>query len=74
MLSELHVILSHLKPYPKMIILGERSLELIVNEFKEKHVYGLKVNLKGEPVIIWGMRIKLDKDNPYTFIISADEV
>jgi hypothetical protein len=74
MIKELDYILRFLNPYPKMIILGEKSLENLVNEFKKNRTYGLKVNLKNEPVEIWGMRIKIDKENPYTFIISKDEV
>ena len=74
MIDELSVVLRWCKPYPKMIILGERKLELIVKEFKETQTYGLKVNLKGQPGVIWGMKIKIDKENPYTFIISKDEV
>lgn len=49
------------KPYPDKIILGMDVFERIKNEMKQQGMYGLKVNLLGEYVELFGMVIEIDK-------------
>ncbi len=49
------------KPYPAKIILGTDVFEHIRKEMKQRGVYGLKVNLMGEAVELFGMDIEIDR-------------
>lgn len=49
------------KPYPAKIVLGEDVYERIINEIRRRGIYGLKVNLMGRPVELFGMDIEIDK-------------
>lgn len=49
------------KPYPAKIILGENIYESIINQIRQRGIYGLRVNLMGKPVELFGMDIEIDK-------------
>lgn len=51
------------KNYPNRIIISEGLFEKLRTEMKERLATGLKVNLKGEPVSLFGMEIEIDKVN-----------
>lgn len=61
LLDEIDGELRTMKPYPKEIILGTRTFELLISQFKATGTYGLKVNLKGEYVKMFGMKIEVDE-------------
>lgn len=61
MLDKIDKELRLMKTYPKKIVLGTCTYDRLISEFKSTHTYGLKVNLKGEYVKIFGMDIEIDK-------------
>ena len=61
MLNEMCEELWGMRPYPTKIILGVRTFERLVSEFKATGTYGLKVNLKGDYVKMFGMEIEIDE-------------
>ena len=48
------------KLYPSKIIIGEDAFEGLKEEMHKRFAMGLKVNLKGEYVSLFGMRIEID--------------
>lgn len=61
LLDEICKELWTMRPYPKKIILGTRTFELLISQFKATGTYGLRVNLKGEYVRMFGMKIEVDE-------------
>ncbi len=49
------------KPYPAKIILGKDVYESIINQIRQRGIYGLRVNLMDEPVELFGMDIEIDR-------------
>lgn len=51
------------KNYPNKIIIGIDSFNELKTEMKNRLALGLKVNLKGEYVSLFGMNIEIDNVN-----------
>lgn len=71
--TETRLFVSRFGEMPTDITIGEKLFDSL-REYMKKHlVFGLKVNLKGEYTSLWGMKINVDKDNPYDLIIDNDK-